>query len=438
MQFPFTFTLNIPGLHNPFLAKLGPVLAHSRFDGTTEIASVPPSRFPPVNSLSPPVSLARKRGWIPCEPEPSHAATSATSTTGYLDTPAKYRDMPFREPEQEIEEMIAELPPAKRRRTLAGSIVSTALSAALIGTAVGLTVYRLWRDRGTQPGPLPPPPPYQRGDWVSDVSDPVGSWFISVVIDFISRCMHPKQIETTTSPKTRKPRPTPSSVRRSAGRHHRKPRARLQTVTPPRSVSPAYTSPRSELDYVHIHHHADDVEPEVEPDVDQMDWIGDRLTRLIQEGQKALGREIVVMSDAKEDEVDDGSDAWEEEQDSQPVPSVAGPSISRRGSVRSLRRTHKPRDIPLPPSYTPCPTSPPSSASPRKRRFESDSVHLSPGRSTAVSSTSRLSARGTSVESDAFAPIVSSFKEDESVWQSPELRESMERARARHLQRRVQ
>jgi len=36
-----------------------------------------------------------------------------------------------------------ELPPAKRRRGLAGSIVSTALSAALIGTAVGLTVYRL-------------------------------------------------------------------------------------------------------------------------------------------------------------------------------------------------------------------------------------------------------------------------------------------------------
>ncbi|KAF8141903.1 hypothetical protein EV363DRAFT_37836 [Boletus edulis] len=423
MQFPFTFTLNIPGLHNPFLAKLGPALAHSRFDGGTaspEVASVPPSRVPPVNSLSPPVSLARKRGWIPSEPEPSHAATSATSTTGYLDTPAKYRDMPFREPEQEIEEMIAELPPAKRRRTLAGSIVSTALSAALIGTAVGLTVYRLWRDRGKQPGPLPPPPPYQRGDWVSDVSDP------------------PKQIETMTSPKTRKPRPTPSSVRRSAGRHHRKPRARLQTVTPPRSISPAYTSPRSEFDYVHVHHHADDVEPDVEPDVDEMDWIGDRLARLIQEGQKALGREIVVMSDAKEDEVDDGSDAWEEEQHSQPVPSVAGPSISRCGSVRSLRRNHKPRDIHLPPSYTPYPTSPPSSASPRKRRFESDSVHLSPGRSMAVSSTSRLSARGTSVESDAFAPIVSSFKEDESVWQSPELRESMERARARHLQRRVQ
>lgn len=34
-------------------------------------------------------------------------------------------------------------PPPKRRRGLAGSIVSTALNAALIGTAVGLTVYRL-------------------------------------------------------------------------------------------------------------------------------------------------------------------------------------------------------------------------------------------------------------------------------------------------------
>jgi len=35
-------------------------------------------------------------------------------------------------------------PPCKKRRGLAGSIVSTAVNAALIGTAVGLTVYRLW------------------------------------------------------------------------------------------------------------------------------------------------------------------------------------------------------------------------------------------------------------------------------------------------------
>lgn len=110
MQFPFTFTFNIPGLHNPFLAKPGPAVPNSRMEGTTlsrQIASLPPPRFSPINSLSPPVPLARKRGWIPSEPEPSHAATSATSTAGYLDTPAKYRDMPLREPEQEAEEMIA-------------------------------------------------------------------------------------------------------------------------------------------------------------------------------------------------------------------------------------------------------------------------------------------------------------------------------------------
>ena len=76
-----------------------------------------------------------------------------------------------------------ELPAPKRRRTLTGSIVSTALSAALIGTAVGLTVYRLWvsqlsalaerfshlcrwRGRSKQPEALPPPPPYEQGEWV--------------------------------------------------------------------------------------------------------------------------------------------------------------------------------------------------------------------------------------------------------------------------------
>jgi len=36
-----------------------------------------------------------------------------------------------------------EMPPLKRRRGFAGSIISTAVSAALIGSAVGLTVYRL-------------------------------------------------------------------------------------------------------------------------------------------------------------------------------------------------------------------------------------------------------------------------------------------------------
>lgn len=45
--------------------------------------------------------------------------------------------------EQAVVDEQLQHPPAKRRRTLAGSIVSTAVNAALVGTAVGLTVYRL-------------------------------------------------------------------------------------------------------------------------------------------------------------------------------------------------------------------------------------------------------------------------------------------------------
>jgi hypothetical protein len=40
--------------------------------------------------------------------------------------------------------VMADLPPAKRRKTLADSIISTAFSAALIGTAVGMTAYRMY------------------------------------------------------------------------------------------------------------------------------------------------------------------------------------------------------------------------------------------------------------------------------------------------------
>lgn len=191
-----------------------------------------PVRRPHPATLPPSLPLSRKRGWVPSEPEVSQAATIPASSSGYLDTPAKYRDFtitPEMRTEDEVEEMVAgesdgkvvelaraverrqargragrramalglgprrriswiisfalsamvclqaaaaflvfyvlvtvsllvlmlcilslshfllpaDLPPAKRRRTLAGSIVSTAVSAALIGTAVGLTVYRL-------------------------------------------------------------------------------------------------------------------------------------------------------------------------------------------------------------------------------------------------------------------------------------------------------
>jgi len=185
--------------------------------------------------------------------------------------------------------------------------------------------------------------------------------------------------------------------------------------------------PPPEFDFVHVNH-----EEDKEAELDGMGWIGDRLSKLIEEGHRALSTEVVVMSEVKEDEVDDGSGDWEEDQ------LFAGPSISRRGS---LRRTHRPRDIYLPSSYSAFPVSPSPSSSPRKRKFVGEAVHLSPARSDyselSAPSTPRRIARESPMDVDAFAPVTSSFKEDESAWQSPELRESMERARAQYLQRRM-
>ncbi|KAI6008579.1 hypothetical protein EDC04DRAFT_2581980 [Pisolithus marmoratus] len=450
MPFPFTFRLSVPGLNNPFLAASSsqpesgshqrPVddrlLGHTA-SSTSGSALIPARRIPipphrhrtlattHLHSLSPPVPLARKRGWVPSSPEPSQATTNNTSTSGYLDTPAKYRNhMCEREPERETEEMIADLPPAKRRRTLAGSIVSTALSAALIGTAVGLTVYRLlldsWRDRGkdtngtiTDVTDDQPPPPYHPGNWVATPAPP-------------------KQIEITP--------PTPQTKRNAKSRHHAPTSARRAPVARQRKarvgVRASATPPPARIASPHnamlsspSHSHSGfDIAPsqqtegamaESDTEFDEMDWIGGRLSQLIEEGQKALNREIVVMSDAKEDEVDDGEGNWEEE------PDLFTPSISKRSSMRSLR----------------------SAASPKKRRHDakeaclplSSSHHSSYWQPATPTSPRHVHTRGLSAEAErslSCTPIAASFKEDEGSWQSPELRESMARARAQYMQNR--
>ncbi|PBK79153.1 hypothetical protein ARMGADRAFT_1083169 [Armillaria gallica] len=43
------------------------------------------------------------------------------------------------------------------------------------------------------------------------------------------------------------------------------------------------------------------------------DSIEDQLSMLIEEGKKALGKEVVVMSEDPADEVDDGNNDWEED-----------------------------------------------------------------------------------------------------------------------------
>ena len=142
-----------------------------------------------------------------------------------------------------------------------------------------------------------------------------------------------------------------------------------------------------------------------------MDWMGDRLARLIEDGKKALGKEVVVMSEAQEDEEDDGSGNWEEEAN----PGTSSGPASLSGSIRRKDKFQAPGLI----SYA----SPPPTASPRRQQFStvlsshSSSALPIPGRST----------HSTSVETHH------SFHGNESQWQSPELRESMERARAAFL-----
>ena len=84
-----------------------------------------------------------------------------------------------------------------------------------------------------------------------------------------------------------------------------------------------------------------------------MDWMGDRIRHLIEEGQKALGKEVVVMNGEQNDEdegaVDDGMEGWEEEGGCE-----AGPSSSRRLPPKSLAINTSAS----PPSYGSAPTSP--------------------------------------------------------------------------------
>ncbi|TFK52048.1 hypothetical protein OE88DRAFT_1658820 [Heliocybe sulcata] len=401
MVFNFTFSLAVPGIPNPFSAiqrqASPPALSRPDMPRALSRKDVGPRQrqLPSPAASDPSLPLNRKRGWVPALAEPSQAPADQSSTSGYLGTPEKYRDMAqSKGDEAEVEGMVEELAPTKRRRTLAGSIVSTALSAALIGTAVGLTVYRLWRDRGREPEQLPPPPPYQERDWV-----PVPP---------------PKSAEATSveaaAPTPHSPRrPRHAASRRAAGRRRRTPhRTRIQHVST-RSSSPSW-QPELDSRFDFTLHEEPQAEPVAESEVDvdaEMDWIGGKISQLIQEGKKALGKEVVVMSDAQEDEEDDGNGDWEEE---------AGPSTASRRD--SMRRSKRPRGI-HPPAYFSGSAS--TSSSPRANQFER-------GRSRDMSS---MSARGVSMESER-----SHFQEDSNAWESPELRESMQRAREMYLSRR--
>ncbi|VDC03293.1 unnamed protein product [Peniophora sp. CBMAI 1063] len=422
-MFNFTFSFSVPGVPNPF--SYAPAEEPDRDRKTPAVAPSAPLRRPHPATLPPALPLSRKRGWVPSEPEVSQAATIPASSSGYLDTPAKYRDFtitPNVRVEDEVEEMVADLPPAKRRRTLAGSIVSTAVSAALIGTAVGLTVYRLWRDRGKDGGqdgvPTEPPPPYARGDW------PHGD----------EQHHHSARHEANNLPAVNVVPPTPNAGKRArrtapvAGKRtpirQRRPRPTLQPTVAARPAFAREPSPtpslarspvRPEFNFSSIPADLPDEAEDQDPD-ESMDWMGDRLAQLIAEGQRALGKEVVVTSEAPEDEEDDMSGAWDDE----PEPSLSAASSPRRSqSNRSRRR--RPAALGIPSAFTASTSalpSPPMSATSSTSAYAS-----SMSMSVPMMGHERARSEGAGL----------GFSEDSSSWQSAEMRESMERARARLL-----
>jgi hypothetical protein len=227
--------------------------------------------------------------------------------------------------------MSKDAPPPKRRR-LTDTIISTAVSVALVGTAVGLTAYRLWRDRGKAVEPPVPeqPPPYTEQEWSDDATVlQAPNLFKDCDWILITFMQPPAAVSFTASPMSvpgpsrRRPRPTtrrtPTVVR-----------ARRQPIASgSRGPSPAVL--------IMSGHDDEDASGEFG---DQMDWMSDRLRGLIEEGKRALGKEIVIMTEGVEDEeasaIDDGAEGWEEEDaDERPKSRTGG---TRPGSRNRMNR----------------------------------------------------------------------------------------------------
>ena len=65
--------------------------------------------------------LAKKRGWVLPSAEPSVSA-AADSTTGYFDTPSKYRDMAENMDQEDLDDMVAGEPPSFSALAIRGNV----------------------------------------------------------------------------------------------------------------------------------------------------------------------------------------------------------------------------------------------------------------------------------------------------------------------------
>lgn len=111
MLFSFSFSFNVPGFSNPFSynpeSEYEKSSQHVVEEPTTSVTNSfqGHDRKRPPSSISPTPPLCKKRGWVPSSSELSLTATSPASTSGFLDTPAKYRDFAEFEADQ-VDNMI--------------------------------------------------------------------------------------------------------------------------------------------------------------------------------------------------------------------------------------------------------------------------------------------------------------------------------------------
>lgn len=162
----FTFTAAAPSSQTPLQSTSGA-------DSTPSTSSLPtpiPHRFPapparPAHSLSysPERTLSsghkRERGWMPSlrsnqslnetsEGVAAEPMLSPGSAEGAFDTPSRWlaRVGAAREEEEQEEEEEEGDRPAKKRRGVAGTVLSGALDAALFTTSLTFAAYQLWRN----------------------------------------------------------------------------------------------------------------------------------------------------------------------------------------------------------------------------------------------------------------------------------------------------
>ncbi|KAG8932746.1 hypothetical protein FRC02_000647 [Tulasnella sp. 418] len=357
MLFDFAFKFNIPLLRNPFAVEPLPPLPEAPAPVNTGTTPRKPSLRPRpiqrpgvvIDHARREVSHKRRRGWEPAEQSDSTAppVMNRTFSQGIMDIqhPAPIEEID--DIGQDQDQRDVDHPPAKRRRigALTDTILSGALNFALVGSAVGLTAYRLWRARGIAPeeqNTQDQPPPYE-DDWVKSSPD---DSTVTSSSSAESRSSGTSDSHAQGARKRVKPVNRTTTTRR---RPVNRPRANSRGISP---VKPAQLN-------------LDNDEMMDGGDLDEsMDWMSEQLRNLIAEGQKALGKEIVIGTDTGNDDdlVDDGAEGWEDQDPVEPQ------------QTRSMRSSYSSSHRAVSPSKRP----PPSPGKRRHGHARSQSQHATP------------------------------------------------------------